>query len=115
MSSEQIEQIKKRLSKYSRREVIFSEHAQEQIILRNGDLQEVVKNLIDPRKLVDFSIEEGTKGDKKYNLIFQISNTRHLKIPVIFDPKKRKSKSLYILTYIDRPRRWHKAKRFKNG
>ena len=102
---EDIDELKKKLKNYNRKDIIFNEpHFTEQLFLRDGNKEEVITNLLNPEKLVYFYTEKGSHGDIVHCLHFKISNTRTLRLPVIFD--KNKKKSLYIITYIKRYRAW---------
>ncbi len=48
--------------------------------------------------------EKGKYGKIVHNLHFKISSTKTMRLPVIFD--KNNKKSLYILTYVMRYRKW---------
>lgn len=96
-----LERIKSKLKSYKENDIIFNEpHFTERLILREGSRKEVIKNLLDPEKLVHVEEE---KPDK-YKLYFKMSNTRTMILPIIFD--KDNKKCLYMLTYIMRYRNW---------
>lgn len=100
-----ISNLKQRLRKYSRQDIRFNEpHFSERLSLREGDKEQVITNLLKPEKLVYSYSEKGKYGDTVYCLHFKISNTKTLRLPVIFDRKDKKE--LYILTYIMRYRNW---------
>jgi hypothetical protein len=100
-----IDDIKERLKRYVRKDIIFNEpHFSEQIVRRYGDREEVIRNLLDPRNLAYSYSEIGSLGDTIHCLHFRISSTKTLRLPVIFD--RRGGKNLYILTYIMRCRPW---------
>jgi len=98
-----VEKIKILLKKYRKEDIKFNDpHFTERIIVRDGNNEEVISNLITPVKLV-----HAEKEDKnKYRLYFKISNTRTMILPVIFYKK-----CLYILTYIMRYRNWRQIVR----
>jgi len=96
-----IEEVKKRLKGYSKSNVKFSNHATQMIILREGNKSEVINELLNPVNLIDAFPE-----DNKTVLIFRLSGTRTLKLPVIFNKGGRKC--LYIVTYIKRYRPWQR-------
>ena len=100
-----IEVIKKRLSDYTKEDLEFNEpHFSQQLVLREGNKEEVINNMLNPDKLVYSYQEEGKYGDIKHCLHFRISNNRTMRIPIIFD--RNDKKGLYILTYIMRYRPW---------
>lgn len=102
---EDITSIKKRLQAYKQEDITYNEpHFTQQLILREGSKEEVIKMLLDPEHLVFFYTDKGKYGDTIYSLYFHVSNTKTMKIPVIFD--KNEKKGLYILTYIMRHRKW---------
>lgn len=109
-----IEELKKKLREYSKEEIIFFEpHFTEQLELREGKREEVINILLNPEKLVYVVCKPGKYGDLVHSLHFDISNTRTLILPVIFDIHNKKS--LYILTYIMRHRKWHRKIRISRG
>jgi len=100
-----IEELKKRLRRYTRGEIEFNEpHFSQQLLLREWNREDVINNLLNPDNLVYSYQEKGKYGDIKHCLHFKISNNRTIRLPVIFD--KNNKKGLYILTYIMRYRRW---------
>ena len=101
--SEDVEELKNMLKRHSREDIMFNEpHFTHQLMLREGDKEAVIMNMLHPDKLVYSFQQVGKYGDIIHCLHFGISNSRTLRIPVIF----RKDKTLYILTYIVRYRRW---------
>jgi len=100
-----VTKIKKKLRSYKEEEIEYNDpHVKIQMILREGSKEEIVKHILNPQHLVHIEITKGKYGDTIYNLYFKLSNTRTLKLPVMFD--KDGKKSLYILTYIKRYRAW---------
>ncbi len=86
-----IGELKQKLRGYTRDGVEFNEpHFSQQLILREGNEEEVINHLLNPEKLVYAYQEKGKYGDAKYALYFEVSNTRTMKIPVIFDRGVRK-------------------------
>ena len=66
---EGIEELRDRLKTY--KSIKFNDpHFTQQLILREGSKEEVIKNLQNPEKLIYFSKEEGKFGDIKYILHF---------------------------------------------
>jgi hypothetical protein len=105
MQEDDLSEIKEKLMSYDREEIEFNEpHFTEQLARREGDREEVVKNLLSPEKLVYSYSEMGSYGDIVHCLHFKTSNTRTMRLPAIFDRRGRKN--LYILTYIMRYRPW---------
>ncbi|MBS3172594.1 hypothetical protein J4438_03370 [Candidatus Woesearchaeota archaeon] len=105
-----LEQLKNNLKNYKKEEIIFKRHALNSIALRGSSKEFIIEHLLNPVKLVDF--EE--QGLDKYKLIFYISNSKTMILPVVL-----KEKRLYILTFIMRYRAWKKlverGKNEKNG
>ncbi len=100
-----LENLKNRLRRYSKEHIEFNEpHFSQQLSLREGSRKEVIRNLLNPAKLKYVYQEKGRYGDTIYCLHFKISNTRTMRLPVIFDRKGKKN--LYIITYIMRYRPW---------
>lgn len=97
-----IEQLKKELRNYGKDDVEFSAHAENQISLRGGKKEEIIELILNPEKLVYSYIEKGSQGDAVHCLNFRISNTRTIRLPVIFN--RGSKKNLYIITYIMRHR-----------
>ena len=105
MQEDELEEIKKKLRTYKREDIIFNEpHFTNMLLLRDGNREEVIRHLLEPDQLVYAYSEQGQYGDVVHCLNFKISNTRTMRLPVIFDKDGRKN--LYILTYIMRYRPW---------
>ena len=103
MEGDELKKIKDKLRSYTEKDIRFHEpHFTNQLTDREGDRQDVIDHIINPDKLVRFKVQMGKYGDLKYALHFKISENRTLILPVIFDPKGKKS--LYILTYMLRYR-----------
>ena len=100
-----IGELKKKLRSYKREQIQFNEpHFTQQLNLRDGNKEEVISHILNPDKLVYSYQEIGKYGDIIHCLHFDMSNTRTMRIPVIF---KKDWKVLYIITYIMRYRSWH--------
>ena len=105
IKEDNIEELKKKLRTYIKKDIQFNEpHFTQQLFLRDGKREEVIKHLLNPIKLVYSYQEKGKYGDTIHCLHFKISNTKTMRLPVIFDMKNKKG--LYIITYIMRYRRW---------
>ncbi len=103
--SEDIAKLKKKLRSYIEKEIEFNDpHFTQQMQLREGSKEEVINNLSKPNNLVYSYKEKGKYGDVVHCLHFKLSNTRTLRLPIIFD--KDNKKGLYIITYIKRYRAW---------
>lgn len=102
---ENLDYVKNKLRSYTKEEIIFNEpHFTQRLILREGYKEEVINELLNPKKLVYYFTEKGKKNNTIYVLHFKISNTRTLRLPVVFD--KSNKKCLYVITYIMRYRPW---------
>lgn len=102
---ENLEELKKKLKTYKLEDLKFNDpHFTQQLKLREGNKEEIIKILLNPDKLVYSYQEMGKYGDIIHCLHFKISNTRTMRLPIIFD--KNNKKSLYIITYIMRYRPW---------
>jgi hypothetical protein len=100
-----IDELKTKLKTYKKEDVIFNEpHFTTQLTMREGNKDDVIKNLLNPENLVSYYSEPGKYNDIKYSLYFKVSSARTMKIPVIFDLNNKKS--IYVLTYIMRYRPW---------
>ncbi|MFH1065954.1 MAG: hypothetical protein V1734_05610 [Nanoarchaeota archaeon] len=107
-AEDDIEEIKKKLKSYKAEDIEFNEpHFTQQLILREGSRKEVIKHLLNPESLAYSYPEKGKYGDIKHCLLFKISNSRTMKIPVLFD--RNSKKGLYIITYIMTYRHWKKV------
>ncbi len=103
-AEDDVKKLKTKLKSFSEKEIQFNEpHFTQQMMLREGKRKEVIKNLLNPENLVYSYQEIGKHGDIIHCLHFKISNTRTMRLPVIFD---RKKKGIYIITYIMRYRAW---------
>lgn len=97
-----LEKLKDKLRSYSQEDIVFNEpHFSENLVAREGSRAEVIKNILNPDKLIGFSVALGKYGDLKYELYFRVNNFRTMILPVIFD---KGGKNLYMLTYIMRYR-----------
>ncbi len=104
ITEDNLEELKMRLKSYNKEDIKFNEpHFTQQLRLREGNKEEVINNILNPDKLMYSYQEKGRYGDAKHCLHFKISNTRTMKIPLIFDNHE---KSLYIITYIMSYRKW---------
>lgn len=109
-TEDNVEEIKEKLRTYKRQDLIFNEpHFSYRLILREGNREEVIKNLLNPYNLVYSYQQEGSLGDIIHCLHFKISNKRTMRLPVVFN--KNNKKNLYILTYIMRYRPWQSMMR----
>jgi len=81
-----LESIKKLLSSYTRSQILFNEpRFTNQLLLRDCSREEVINLLLNPLKLIYSYQELGKYGAIKHCLIFELSNNRSLRIPIIFN------------------------------
>lgn len=114
MDDSYIDKLKKKLSSYKEREIEFNDpHFTQQLHLREGSKDEVIRNLLNPENLVYSYQEKGKYRDIIHCLHFRISNTRTMRLPVIFDSGNKKS--LYIITYVIRYRPWQNMIKKRGG
>lgn len=93
--------LKRKLSKYRKKDIIFTEHAKKQAIFRNLDFDEIRENIINPKRLY-FAREQKAdkKGEEKYDCYFGYSKTQcHRYILVI-------NNRCIVCTVIKINRRW---------
>jgi hypothetical protein len=91
------------LRAYRRENIRFNEpHFTTQLMQREGDRETVIEHLHNPERLIGYERRPGKYGDQKLTLFFKLSNTRTMILPVIC------GKSLYVLTYILRHRRYQR-------
>ena len=103
IKEDNVEELKKKLRNFKKEQLIFNEpHFTQQITLREGSKEEVVKHLLNPDKLVYSYQEKGKYGDTIHCLHFEVSNTRTMRLPIIF----KNGSKVYIITYIMRYRNW---------
>lgn len=97
---EDIEQLKSILEKYRKELILFNEpHFTERLILREGNREEVIANILKPDRLVYSYQEIGKYGEIKHILHFKIKDNKTMILPIIINEK-----GLYIITYIMRYR-----------
>lgn len=110
LAEDNVKELKGKLRTYKREDVSFNEpHFTQQLMLREGNREEVFQQLLNPDKLVYSYQEEGRYGDIKHTLHFEISGSRTMILPVILDPNNQKG--LYVITYIMRHRAWHGSRK----
>lgn len=98
-----IEEVKKKLKNYKEKDIEYNEpHFTQQLTLREGKREDVVKYLLNPEKLVYSYQEKGKYGDTIHCLHFEVSNTRTMRLPIIF----KSNGKVYIMTYVMRYRNW---------
>ena len=103
--------IRKMLSRYSKKNIIFNEpHVTIRCIQRNITKEQVKDIVMNPDNLVLAYKAKSVRSDEdKYELFFKLSSNKTLKLPVVF-----KSNKLYIITVIVRWRKWQAMIRKKH-
>ena len=96
--------LREKLRKYRKEDIIITEHAKIQSIVRDVDLEDVKENLINPKKLVYFEKQEAKKeNEKKYDCYFVYSKNLYHRYLITINGK------LIIVTIIKINRDWQKA------
>ena len=98
-----LEEFKKRLSKYSRNDIIFTGHTKIRAMLRNIDLEKVKDNIINPEKLAYVTKEETTHNKEKFECYFAYSNNYCHKYVLALNSK------VIIVTIIVINRDWQRT------
>jgi len=69
-----LERLKEKLREYSKKDIIITEHAEVQAIVRDIELEEVRENVIHPKRLIYAEEQTSEKEDeKKYDCYFAYS------------------------------------------
>lgn len=98
-----LEKLKKKLSKYDRKDIIVTDHAKLRASFRKIDLEEVKSNILDPKKLVYAKEQESEKEDEsKYECYFAYSKIHCHKYVLTINQK------IIIVTVININRDWQK-------
>lgn len=98
-----IEDFKKRLRNYKRKEIIFLPHAEIQALMRNIDLEEIKNNILNPDKLVHIEEQESLRqGEDKYGCYFGYSDFHCHKYVLTLNRK------IIIVTIININRNWQR-------
>ena len=99
-----LEELKNKLRKYKKEDIIITKHAELQAFVREVDLEEVKENIINPVKLVYVKEQESEREDeKKYDCYFAYS--RHLYHRYVLTINRK----IIIVTIIKINRDWQKA------
>lgn len=96
-----LDELKEKLRKYKKEDILITEHARIQAYVRQIDISEVKNNIVNPEKLVYFE-EQKTKKEreKKYDCYFAYSDNFYHRYIVVTNRK------LIIVTIISINRRW---------
>jgi len=68
-----IKSLKEKLNQYKKEDVIITNHAEIQALVRNINLEEVKNNIVKPDKLVYAEKQKAKQGQEKYNCYFSYS------------------------------------------
>ncbi|MBN2052037.1 hypothetical protein JW756_00875 [Candidatus Woesearchaeota archaeon] len=95
--------LKLKLKKFSKEDIIITNHAQEQAVFRGIALSEVMENIINPERLVFAGKEEAkSQSEEKFACYFAYSNTQcHCYVLVI-------NQKCLVCTVIKINRRWQR-------
>lgn len=100
----EINELKIKLSKYKKEEIIISKHAELQAFVRNVDLEEVKDIVVNPVKLVYAKKQEAKyKNEEKYDCYFAYSRHLYHRYALTINRK------IIIVTIIKINRGWQKA------
>ena len=81
-----LEKFKERLKTHSEKDIIFTEHARIQAIVRDIALQEIKGNILNPGKLVYYGQQESKKPhEEKYECYFAYSSTYYHKYVLVIN------------------------------
>jgi predicted transcriptional regulator len=99
-----LDKLKQKLSSFTEKDIIITDHAKIQAIVREIDLKEVKQNIIKPEKLVYAKEQKSKKsGEDKYDCYFAYS--RHLYHRYVLTINRK----VIIVTIIKINRDWQKA------
>jgi len=83
-----IEELKNKLRKYEKNDIIVSEHAVMRADFRNTSIEEVKENICNPEKLVYFQEKQAKgSGEKKYECYFTYNKLLHHKYIIVTNGK----------------------------
>ncbi len=92
-----------RLKKYKETDIVITDHARIQALIRGISEQEVKDNILNPKRLVFAGRQEAEReNEEKFDCYFIYSNTQAHRYVVVFD------KRLIVCTVIKINRRWQR-------
>ncbi|MFB6246049.1 MAG: hypothetical protein ABEI74_00440 [Candidatus Pacearchaeota archaeon] len=97
-----VQGMKEKLKSYSKRDIVFTDHAEIQAIVRNIEKEEVKENLVNPRKLSYVGVQNSPKGEK-YECYFAYSEDFAHKYAISTNGK------IIIITVIRINRNWRRT------
>jgi hypothetical protein len=100
----ELKELKEKLSKYKKSDIIVTPHANIQAYTRDVDIEEVKDNIVNPTKLVYAKEQEAKyEGEKKYDCYFAYSKHLYHRYALAINGK------IIIVTIIKINRDWQKA------
>ena len=100
----ELSNLKEKLKSYKDSEIIITKHAELQAFVREVDLVEVKRNLLDPKKLVYVKRQEAKrKGEEKYDCYFAYSKSLYHRYVLTINGK------ILIVTIIKINRDWQRS------
>lgn len=99
----ELEELRNKLKKYRKEDIIITKHAELQAYVRQIDLEEVKSNITNPEKLVFARLLEKNADKKKYDCYFAYS--KHLYHRYILNINRK----IIIVTIIKVNRDWQRA------
>lgn len=99
-----LEELKRKLKQYGKKDIIITNHAKLQSIVREIDLNEVKENIINPDKLVYLKKELTQKeNEEKYDCYFAYTKQLYHRYVIVLNAR------IIIVTIIKINRNWQKA------
>ena len=99
-----LEFLRNQLSKYKKEDLIITDHAEIQALMREISIDEVKENIINPKKLSYYEEQQAQKpNERKYNCYFAYSKDFAHRYILILNRK------LIISTIIKIDRDWQKT------
>lgn len=91
-----------KLANYDKKDIIITDHAHKQAIFRIVDIQEVKRNIINPKKRLEFAEKQkaSKEGEEKYNCYFGYSRTQCQRYVLVINAR------CIVCTIIKINRRW---------
>ncbi|HIJ99005.1 TPA: DUF4258 domain-containing protein [archaeon] len=100
-----MDEIKRKLLSYKKDQIFITPHVKLKLVEREIQEEMIYNNLLNPEKLVDFEEQKSKRaGERKYKLIFELSNARYFIIIVAIN------KYINVVTVFIRYRKWLKDK-----
>ncbi|MBR9702204.1 hypothetical protein GOV13_04765 [Candidatus Pacearchaeota archaeon] len=96
-------EVQNKLKNYQKEDIIFTKHAEIQALVRDVDLEDVRKNILNPERLAFATKQESNKFREKYDCYFPYS--KHLCHRYIITINRK----IIIVTIIKINRDWQKT------